>query len=201
MTCRVNQAALRNYVDHAERGREVVFDTETTGTSNADEIVEIGAAEYVCGERTRTLSVYVNPTCPMNPGAEAVHHLSLEFLRTHGVAPREALGRFFDFLGHDALVVAHNVRFDVRMVTNECRKFGFAADPGDFSFCDTIALAKKFVPGLPHYRLSTLIEALGLDGANSHDALDDTLACAELFFNLVRRIPTAPGDYVYEPEF
>lgn len=201
MNCRVNQAALRNYVEHAEGGRVVVFDTETTGTSNADEIVEIGAAEYVCGERTRTLSVYVNPTCEMNPGAEAVHHLTLPFLREHGVEPREALAMFFDFLGRDALVVGHNIRFDVRMMTNECRKFGFAAEPEGLTFCDTIALAKKLVPGLPHYRLGTLVEALGLEGANTHDALDDTLACGELFFDLVRRVPISPDDYVYEPVF
>ena len=188
MTCRINQAALRDYVDRAERGRIVVFDTETTGVSNADEIVEIGAAEYVCGELMRTLSVYVNPTCPMHPGAEAVHHLSLDFLRTHGVSPCEALSRFFDFLGSDALVVGHNVRFDVRMLMNACRKFEFSAEPEGLTFCDTIAFAKKLVPGLPHYRLSTLIEELGLCGANSHDALDDALACGELFFNLVHRI-------------
>lgn len=30
-----------------------------------------------------------------------------------------------------------------------------------------------------------LIDALGVDGTNSHDALDDARACAEVFFKLV----------------
>ena len=31
------------------------------------------------------------------------------------------------------------------------------------------------------HSLSHLIEVFGVDGANSHDALDDALACAEVF--------------------
>ena len=55
------------------------------------------------------------------------------------------------------------------------------------------------VPGFDHYTLAHLIAALGLDGVNSHNAMDDTIACGALFFDLVRRIPIAPDDYVYEP--
>ena len=198
MTCRVNQQALANYVAHAENGRVVAFDTETTGITNADEIVQLAAAEYVNGEKTRELNLYVIPTCEIDPRAEAVHHLSREFLEANGVEPVEALERFFDFLGDDVLVVGHNVHFDFLMLQNECRKFGYSAEPEEVSFCDTIALAKKLVPGMEHYRLGMLIEALGIEGENSHNALDDTLACGALFFNLVGRIPRE-GEYTYEP--
>lgn len=201
MTCRITQEALRNYVTHAERGRVVVFDTETTGISNEDEIVQLAAAEYENGVLTRTLNLYVTPTCMIHPEAEAVHHLSMPFLVEHGIRPTEALERFFDFLGRGALLVGHNIHFDFRMLQNECRKFEYVADPEELSFCDTIALAKRLVPGLDHYKLGFLIEALGLPGRNSHDALDDTLACGELFFDLVRRIPISPDDYIYEPVF
>ena len=33
-----------------------------------------------------------------------------------------------------------------------------------------------------------LIDALGVDGTNSHDALDDARACAEVFFKLVNEL-------------
>ena len=201
MSCRLNQKALDLYVRHARQGRVVVFDTETTGLTRLDEIVQIAAAEYVNGARTRTLNLFVLPSCPINPAAEAVHHITRAFLEAHGLPPREALKRFFAFVGADALVVGHNVRFDVGMLKNECRAYDFPADPANMTCCDTIALARRFVPGLPHYRLCTLIEALGLEGRNSHDALDDTLACGELFFNLVGRVPMAADDYVYEPLF
>lgn len=176
----------------------VVFDTETTGLSSDDEIVQIAAVEYVGGERVRTLSCYVAPTCAMTPGAEAVHGLSLDFLRANGIAPVEALDRFFAFLGRDALLVGHNIPFDLRMLRNECRKFEYEADLEGLATADTVSLAKRLVPGLPKYGLARLIATLGIEGANTHDALDDTLACGALFFHLVRRIPT-DEEYGYEP--
>ena len=109
------------------------------------------------------------------------------------------LARFFDFVGRDALIVGHNVPFDFRMLRNECEKFGREVDLESFAFCDTLRLARRLLPGLPCYSLATMIDALKLDGKNSHDALDDTLACGELFLELVRRIPT-PGEYTYEPD-
>lgn len=198
MTCRVTQEALANYKVHAISGRVVVFDTETTGISRDDEIVQLSAAEYVCGELTRTLDLYVTPTCCIHPEAEAVHHITMPFLIEHGIPPTEALYRFFEFLGRDALLVAHNIHFDFRMLQNECRKFEYMADPDELSSCDTIALAKKLAPGHEHYNLAYLIEAMGLEGVNSHNALDDTLACRTHFFDLVRRIPTE-GEYIYDP--
>ena len=199
MTCRITAKALANYKVYATSGRIVVFDTETTGIAHDDEIIQLAAAEYVRGELTRTLNLYVVPSCPIHPEAEAVHHISMPFLVANGIAPTEALDRFFGFLGRDALLVAHNIHFDFRMLQNECRKFDYVADPEAITFCDTIALAKRLAPGQEHYRLGCLIEALGLAGTNSHDALDDTLACGSLFFHLIRRIPAA-DDYIFEPE-
>lgn len=185
-----NQESLVECRVRALEGRVVVFDTESTGLSSEDEIVQLAAVEYVGGKQTRTLSFYVAPTCAMDPDAESVHGLSLEFLKENGIPPVEALDRFFAFLGHDALLVGHNIHFDLGMLGNECRKFAYEADLESLAIADTIPLAKRLVPGLPKYGLSRLIEHLGIEGANTHDALDDTLACGALFFNLVRRIPT-----------
>lgn len=199
MTCRITQDALRRYVQYAWSGRVVVFDTETTGISSDDEIIQFAAAEYVNGELCRTLNLYAIPTCLIHPEAEAVHHITMQYLNEHGISPTEALERFFEFLGSNALVVAHNIHFDFRMLQNECRKFEYEACLDNLFFCDTIAMAKRIVPGLEHYRLGCLVDALGLKGSNTHNALDDTLACGELFFNLIKRLPFFPDDYVYEP--
>ena len=166
-------------------GRVVVFDTETTGCSRYDEICQIAAVEYVNGVQTRTFMLYICPTCEMDPRAECVHGLSMEFLSEHGIAPEEAMRQFFEFLGSDALLVAHNSRFDLRMLNQECGKFDLCFAPEGIETCDTLALARQLRPGLESYRLSSLISALGIDGTNSHDALDDTLACANLFFSLM----------------
>jgi len=170
---------------YARNGRVVVFDTETTGGSACDEICQIAAVEYVCGVKARTLALYICPTCEMNPWAEDVHGLSLEFLSEHGLAPEEAMRQFFEFLGNDALLVAHNNRFDMRMLNQECEKLDLCFTPDGIKTCDTVALARHLRPGLDSYSLANLIEALNIDGTNSHDAFDDTLACAGVFFALL----------------
>ena len=182
---RICASTVPQIAEYARNGRVVVFDTETTGCSRWDEICQIAAVEYVDGVRARTFSVYVCPTCEMNPWAERVHGLSLDFLSENGLAPEEAMRQFFEFLGSDALLVAHNSKFDLRMLNQECRKFDISFAPDGIETCDTVALARHLRPGLASYSLANLIEALDIGGANSHDALDDTLACASLFFKLL----------------
>ena len=125
----VDVSTLSRLAEYARAGRVVVFDTETTGGSACDEICQIAAVEYVRGVKTRTLALYICPTCEMNPWAEDVHGLSLEFLRENGIAPEEAMRRFFDFVGEDVLLVAHNAKFDLRMLRQECAKFNLEFAP------------------------------------------------------------------------
>ena len=171
---------------YARNGRVVVFDTETTGGRSYDEICQIAAVEYVNGVMTRTLKLYICPTCEMNPWAEMVHGLSLDFLHEHGLAPEDAMRQFFEFVGDNALLVAHNARFDLRMVDQECIKFDLCFTPDGLETCDTLALSRHIRPDLKSHALANLIEVLGIDGVNSHDALDDALACAGVFFSLLR---------------
>ena len=185
---KIRDRTLPRIAEYARAGRVVVFDTETTGCTRFDEICQIAAAEYVCGELSRTLALYVCPTCEMNPWAEGIHGLSLDFLAEHGIAPEEAMRRFFEFLGSDVLLVAHNNRFDMRMLDQECEKFGLCFAPEGIETCDTLALSRHMRPDLKSHALAYLIEALGIDGVNSHDALDDTLACAGVFFSLMKAV-------------
>jgi len=183
---RICANTLPRIAEYARTGRVVVFDTETTGCSRYDEICQIAAAEYVCGEQTRTFCAYICPTCEMNPWAERVHGLSMDFLNEHGISPEEAMRQFFEFLGGDALLVAHNNKFDMRMLDQECGKFDICFAPDGIETCDTLSLARYRRPDLECHALSHLIDVLGIDAVNSHDALEDTLACAGVFFTLLR---------------
>ena len=185
---RISASTLPRIAEYARSGRVVVFDTETTGCSWYDEICQIAAVEYVGGVHTRSFSAYVCPTCEMNPWAEAVHGLSMDFLSEHGLEPEEAMRQFFEFVGDDVLLVAHNATFDMRMVRQECRKFGLAFAPRGVETCDTLTLSRRLRPDLPSHKLSYLIDALDIEGVNSHDALDDALACAGVFFTFLKEI-------------
>ena len=185
---RISEKNLLRMAAYARNGRVVVFDTETTGCTTYDEICQIAAAEYEHGALSRTFARYICPTCEMNPWAEAVHGLSMDFLSEHGLEPEEAMLQFFEFVGDDVLLVAHNATFDMRMVRQECRKFGLAFAPQDVETCDTLALSRRLRPDLPSHKLSYLIGALDIDGVNSHDALDDALACAGVFFTFLKQV-------------
>lgn len=182
---RVSVNNLRAIAEYANHGRVVVFDTETTGGTRDDEICQIAAAEYVNGELRRTMNVYLRPTCEMNYWAEQVHGLSMDFLQLNGIEPTQATAQFFDFLGSDVMLVAHNNRFDMGMLRQECRKFDIPFEPVNVETCDTLALSRFVHPEFPSHKLCSLLEPLGVKGVNSHDALDDTLACAGVFFKLV----------------
>ena len=198
---RISASTLPRIAEYARNGRVVVFDTETTGCSWYDEICQIAAAEYVHGTLSRTFARYICPTCEMNPWAEAVHGLSMDFLSEHGLEPEEAMRQFFEFVGDDVLLVAHNATFDMRMVRQECRKFGLAFAPRGVETCDTLTLSRRLRPDLPSHKLSYLIGALDIDGVNSHDALDDALACAGVFFTFLKETMAKqnsralPGDF------
>ena len=191
---RISETNLEKIRQYATGGRVVVFDTETTGGSRWDEICQIAAAEYVCGKLSRTLALYICPTCEMNPLAENVHGLSMDFLAEHGLVPEEAMRQFFDFLGNDVLLVAHNNKFDMRMLNQECEKFDLCFAPEGVETCDTLALSRHLRPELQCHALANLIDVLGIDGINSHDALDDALACAGVFFALLKQENRASGN-------
>ena len=184
---RVTQQNIEGFAEYVNGGRVVVFDTETTGGSCADEICQLAAAEYVNGRLERTLNLYLRPTCEMNPWAEQVYGISMDYLDEHGIDPVDALRQFFDFLGSDVLLVAHNNRFDMKMLQQECAKFDVSFEPEGVELCDTLALSRHLRPDLKSHALGNLLEPLGVDGVNSHDALDDVMASAGVFFKLITR--------------
>ena len=102
------------------RKRVVVFDTETTGLSPADEICQIAAVEYSNGNPSATLNFYLAPTCEISKEAEGVHGLSAEFLATHGMDPAEAMKQFLRFVGDDVRLVAPRMR-KIRATSGEHR--------------------------------------------------------------------------------
>ncbi len=85
---------IERFAEFADCGRVIVFDTETTDGSCSDEICQLAAAEFVNGRLERTMNVYIRPTCEMNPWAEQIHGISMDYLDEHGIAPEDALRQF-----------------------------------------------------------------------------------------------------------
>ena len=107
-----------------------VFDYETAGLPNAGRNfrpLEIGALRFVGGRATvRTFLVNPfadDPQFAIDPGAEAVHHISADMVKTAGVAPDDATGRLLALLDGDLPIWTHNgTQFDFPLLRAECAR-------------------------------------------------------------------------------
>jgi DNA polymerase-3 subunit epsilon len=178
--------------------REIVFDTETTGTfpdhpepRERDRIVEIGCVELINLERTgREFHAYINPERPVPEEVVRVHGLTAEFLSKHRIFA-EVAQAFLDFVG-DAPLVAHNAAFDQSFVYAELARCQLTPPPAE-RFVDTLAIARKRFPGAS-CSLDALAKRFQLDrhgfdlaarkGAGGHGALVDARILAEVYLQL-----------------
>jgi DNA polymerase-3 subunit epsilon len=165
--------------------REIVLDTETTGTDPAtDRVIEIGCVELVNHVPTgRHHHVYVNPQRAVSAGALAVHGLSNEFLANKPVFAAVA-DDLVAFLGEARLVI-HNAAFDVGFLNAEFARAGYP--PLDLEeVVDTLALARRKHPGASN-SLDALCARYGIDNSRrtKHGALLDAEILAEVYIELI----------------
>lgn len=165
--------------------REIVFDTETTGTNPAsgDRIVEIGCVELVSRVETgRTFHAYFNPERAMPSDAEAVHGLSSIFLSDKPLFSHH-VEDLLEFVG-DAPLIAHNATFDFGFLNAELQRCG--RDPVCLSrmIC-TLVMARSRHPGAKH-SLDALCTRFGVDRSQrvKHGALLDAQLLAQVYVEL-----------------
>ncbi|MGO4706566.1 DNA polymerase III subunit epsilon [Microvirga sp. 2MCAF38] len=166
--------------------REIVLDTETTGTEHlkGDRIIEIGCVELLNHIPTgKTYHAYVNPEYPVHPGAFAVHGLSNEFLADKPVFA-DVAARFLEFIA-DARLVIHNAAFDVNFLNAEFARTGHQPIVLN-DVVDTLALARRKHPGASN-SLDALCTRYGIDNSRrtKHGALLDSEILAEVYIELI----------------
>src|SRR5918993_3548325 len=166
--------------------REIVLDTETTGTDPAagDRIIEIGCVELVNQFPTgRSFHAYINPQRAVSQGAFNVHGLSEAFLADKPVfaAIAEPL---LEFVGDGRLVI-HNAGFDVAFLNAEFARTGHPA-LDMVRVVDTLSLARRKHPGAPA-SLDALCARYGIDNSRrtKHGALLDAEILAEVYIELI----------------
>ncbi|NNM73685.1 DNA polymerase III subunit epsilon [Enterovirga aerilata] len=166
--------------------REIVFDTETTGTEHlgGDRVVEIGCVELLNHIPTgRVFHRYINPERPCHPEAFRVHGLSDEFLAGHPVFAALA-DEICDFFG-DAKLIAHNAAFDIAFLNVEFGRTGHPTIVMD-RVVDSLALARRKHPGASN-SLDALCQRYGIDNSRrtKHGALLDAELLAEVYVELI----------------
>lgn len=162
-----------------------VLDLETTGGSPADcEITEIGAVRFERGEETGRFQTLVNPGAAIPPYITVLTGITQAMVVE---APRigEALPSFLEFLG-DAVIVGHNVRFDISFLNAASIQYGYGKMPNRST--DTLRLARRLIRNeVRNLKLQSLAAHFRSPVQPTHRALDDARATAHVFWMLLER--------------
>lgn len=166
----------------------VIFDLETTGISCAyDAIVEIAAVKVSGGKITDSFSTLVNPERPIPYGASRVNGIYDEMVQDCPVI-ETALGGFLDFV-EDRILVGHNIHaFDMKFIKRDATRLWGKTVGNDY--IDTLAIARQYLPGLAHHRLSDLAVYYGISAEGAHRALADCKMNYHVFEQLGREMQT-----------
>ena len=147
----------------------VVLDVETTGLqASRQRIIEIAISRFSAGEATHHWESLCHPGRGIPAYIVKLTGIDDDLLEE---APQfEALADTVVELLADAVVIGHNVEFDLGFVNAELKRLGRA--PVVNERVDTLALATRLVPGLRKPTLHAVADHLGIAGSsrNRHRA-------------------------------
>ena len=169
--------------------RQIFLDTETTGLypAHGHRIIEIAAIEMVNRRPTNNhFHVYLNPEREIDPAAQEVHGITLEFLQDKPFFAAIAT----DMMGfvRDAELIIHNAPFDVGFLNSELDRIGLQPiETICAKITDTLKMAKDSRPGQRN-NLNALCSHFGIDNSRRtlHGALLDAELLAEVYMAMTR---------------
>ena len=159
----------------------VVFDIETTGFSPvSNRIIEIGAVRVEKGSIVDRFSVFVNPQVPIPFKIEQLTGIN-DSMVVDAETIEKVLPKFLEF-SEGAVMVAHNAGFDMSFIIENCKRQGMERE---FTYVDTVGMARMLLPGLNRFKLDTVAKALNIPLLNHHRAVDDAACTAEIFVKFI----------------
>jgi len=160
-----------------------ILDIETTGGKyNEEGITEIAIYKFDGSKVVDQFISLVNPEQPIQPFVVGLTGINNDMLKN---APKfyEVAKRIVE-ITTGCIIVAHNSKFDHRILRLEFRRLGF-----DFerkTLC-TVELSKKLIPGQASYSLGKLVKSLGIPLSDRHRANGDAQATVKLFKMLMAK--------------
>jgi len=160
-----------------------ILDIETTGGKyNEEGITEIAIYKFDGLKVVDQFISLINPEQPIQPFVVNLTGINNDMLRN---APKfyEVAKRIVE-ITEDCILVAHNAKFDYRILRTEFRRLGFEFERK--SLC-TVELSQKLIPGQPSYSLGKLVRSLGIPLSDRHRASGDAQATIKLFKMLLAK--------------
>lgn len=171
-----------------------ILDLETTGLSNKTEkITEIGVIKYKNGEQIGEFECFVNPEKPIPAKVVEVTHITDEMVKDAETIDK-VLPKLIEFLG-DSVLVAHNADFDMGFLRHNFEKYGYKFD---YTYIDTLRLAKAIFPNYKKYKLGIIADNLGIKVDVAHRALDDVKTLLAVFKVMIKEAKDVGATHVID---
>ena len=192
----------------------IVFDTETTGLSAAENhIIQVSAIKMKIGENYELTEIdrldeYIDPGYPLTRKITQLTGITDELLADK---PKEMtiFPKLYKFFGEETIVCGHNSTFDIGFMDAMYAR-QMLRKP-NFVKLDTLLMAKELYKKqeggnksskvLPNHKLGTLAEHFGLDyGLTFHNAMDDVIATTRLLRFFIEEYQERKANAANEPD-
>lgn len=161
-----------------------VLDLETTGLSaKTEKITEIGIMKIQNGEVVDEFCEFVNPEKPIPKRVQEVTNITDEMVANSPTID-VLFPKVLDFI-KDSVLVAHNASFDIGFLKNVAKNLGYKFD---YTYVDTLPLARKLYPELKKHKLGKIAEHLKIKVEVAHRALDDVDTTVKILKEMMKTL-------------
>lgn len=154
-----------------------VLDLETTGFSaTTEKITEVGIMKVKNGEVIDQFSCFVNPEKHIPQRVTEVTNITDDMVKDAETIEK-VFPKILAFI-EGSVLVAHNAPFDMGFLKQNAKNLGHEFD---YTYLDTLSLAKDLFPDYKKYKLGKIAENLGIKVEVAHRALDDVDTTVKVF--------------------
>ena len=160
----------------------VIFDVETTGLSVMNnKIIELAGVKMQDGKEIDRFATFINPHEKIPYNIQQLTNINDDMVKDAPDIEQE-LPKFIEFVG-DAVLVAHNARFDMGFLQANLKRMGQPEVTN--TVLDTLELARFLFPAMKNHRLNTLSDKFKVSLDNHHRAIDDSIALGFVLYHLI----------------
>lgn len=166
-----------------------IIDIETTGLSpDFDDIIEIAAIKFDKAKEIDSFQSLVQPPCfadgeYISDFISDLTGITNEMLEK-APSTHIALTNFLNFINKDDILVGHNVNFDINFLYDNF--LNYLEQKFSNNFIDTMRIARKLHPELPHHRLKDIKKLYDIDSVCEHRALSDCYSTNSIYVELYK---------------
>jgi len=163
---------------------KILLDTETTGFSNNDIILQLSYIVFNDCEILKTYDqlVKINPKVKITNSS--IHGITNDKCEKDGICINDILDRFIKDINYCKSIIGHNISFDIRMLRNE-----FVRNNKEFFIVESKIIEDTMTLSGGRIKLGVLYEKLFNEKMeNAHNAYYDVLATYKVYKKLLNKV-------------